>query len=156
MRLTIVLARLSLALLLSSCSVSGVIKGEAVFASPSITPVLMPSTVSPTRIPNLASSTPAHYSDKSTQEPTQSATSLEPKPSATPWPFRLCSPLATLPFELISKAISDPYHPPPEGGDARHHGIDLVYSRLLNQKETILGNTSFTASTKPDPTDWHP
>lgn len=45
--------------------------------------------------------------------------------TATP-PVNICSPLAQVPIEDLSQAISNPYHPPPLGSDDPHEGIDLA------------------------------
>jgi murein DD-endopeptidase MepM/ murein hydrolase activator NlpD len=57
----------------------------------------------------------------------------------TPEPTRkLCSPLAEQTLQEIQDIVTDPYDPPNDGSDARHHGTDFAYYRRKDRK-TIEG-----------------
>lgn len=47
----------------------------------------------------------------------------------TPKPPRICSPLSSTPVDELQNIVSDGYHPPPEGQDGRHQGVDFAYYR---------------------------
>lgn len=66
--------------------------------------------------------------------------SLTSTSSATPKPtFVMCSPLKDIQLGLLHRLISDGYHPPPMGSDARHQGVDFANFAFLTKKTTFLG-----------------
>ena len=44
-------------------------------------------------------------------------------------PTTICSPLGEHDLSILENIVSDPYAPPPDGGDERHHGVDFAYYR---------------------------
>jgi murein DD-endopeptidase MepM/ murein hydrolase activator NlpD len=78
-------------------------------------PSLTPSPAAQTYTPQPAS-----------PEPTQ-APSPTPGPTPTADVLRLCSPLQGVPLNELEEAVSSPFHPPPKGSDAPHHGVDLAH-----------------------------
>jgi len=80
---------------------------------------------------------PARPADRPpTQTPEATATTA---PQATETPLKataapeiaaiqqLCSPLEYVELLDLPRVVSDGYHPPPMGSDARHQGVDLAY-----------------------------
>lgn len=129
-RLTITLLVLGIA----SCTASPAQENSS---SPTPTRELM-ALAHPTATPWIPSATPSPVNSArptTAFPPTITLTST----AAYHFPFRLCSPLAGWPLEMIPRIISDPYHPPPMGSDERHQGIDLAYSTLVTGQSSILG-----------------
>lgn len=62
-------------------------------------------------------------------------TTILATPPATPLPEvdQLCSPLAYVDLRDLPRMVSDGYHPPPKGSDARHQGVDLAYYHWKGQ-----------------------
>jgi murein DD-endopeptidase MepM/ murein hydrolase activator NlpD len=50
-------------------------------------------------------------------------------PTATKFPFVMCSPLGDETIPSLWEIITNPYDPPPVGSDAHHHGVDFAYYR---------------------------
>jgi murein DD-endopeptidase MepM/ murein hydrolase activator NlpD len=50
----------------------------------------------------------------------------------------MCSPLAGHPLDLLPDIVSDPYHPPPNGREGRHMGVDFSYYQWQDHN-TIAG-----------------
>lgn len=46
---------------------------------------------------------------------------------------QVCSPLASVPFEVLSSVVSDAYDPPLMGKDDRHQGTDFAYYRRFDR-----------------------
>jgi murein DD-endopeptidase MepM/ murein hydrolase activator NlpD len=55
-------------------------------------------------------------------------------------PFKICSPLAEQTLADLPLITSDPYHPPPAGDEARHHGVDFAYYNR-DGRASILGES---------------
>jgi len=79
----------------------------------------------PTRTRQAVSPTPVPLTTSLEVSPTPS-----PLPSATHAPgFQFCSPLEWETIPELWEIVSDPYNPPPEGRDERHHGVDFSHYR---------------------------
>ncbi len=68
--------------------------------------------------------------------PTLTTTPLPTKDlkTATPLPeIEICSPLASTTLEALTEIISDGFHPPPQGQDGRHQGVDFAYYRKFGR-----------------------
>jgi hypothetical protein len=63
---------------------------------------------------------------------------LQPQLDTTVPPLEPCSPLSEHPLAELPEIVSDPYHPPPMGSDARHQGVDFSYYRR-GERTSILG-----------------
>jgi murein DD-endopeptidase MepM/ murein hydrolase activator NlpD len=66
---------------------------------------------------------------------TPGPTTIPHEPSNTPLPMvdHLCSPLEFVDVKDLPRIISDGYHPPPKGSDARHQGVDFAYYHWKGQ-----------------------
>ncbi len=61
--------------------------------------------------------------------------------TATPLPeIEICSPLASTTLEALTEIVSDGFHPPPQGQDGRHQGVDFAYYRKFG-RASIAGET---------------
>ena len=140
-----------LALLMIGCqglAVGGVgaAHGGVTLASPTSTIATLlaqprePATPSPKpRRTPIPSSTTTPAAPTTTPQPSATLTSM-PSPSATNTPIAIaCSPLVNYPLERLPKIVSDPYHPPPPGSDARHEGVDFAFNRLAGISVPIEG-----------------
>ncbi len=90
-----------------------------------------PPTMEPTRL--------ADRPPTQTPEPTRTITrqaTNEPLPSTVTPEIaaiqKLCSPLEYVDLLDTPRVVSDGYHPPPMGSDARHQGVDLAYYHWKN------------------------
>ncbi|OGO34381.1 MAG: hypothetical protein A2Z16_05265 [Chloroflexi bacterium RBG_16_54_18] len=82
------------------------------------------------------------------ESPTPTYTTVQPTPIASqsriqievPIPeFKVCSPIAGVELNYLTKIISDPYRPPPPGSDDRHEGVDFSYYNLAGRRTFIAG-----------------
>lgn len=67
-------------------------------------------------------------------EPAVPTATLSPPTQA----FELCSPLPLHPLAELPDIISDPYNPPPQGREERHHGVDFGYYHY-QERDSMLG-----------------
>ncbi len=71
--------------------------------------------------------------------PTLTATPLPIRPTLTPTPeIKICSPLLSTNRAELIEIVSDGFHPPPQGQDGRHQGVDFAYYRKFG-RSTIAG-----------------
>lgn len=95
-----------------------------VFATPSVTVPTLPLTeVETTRETLSATSSPMPSETLASSE-----TPALPTPTATLKPeiADLCSPMADIPLADLVAAVSNPYHPPRQGSDDPHYGVDFA------------------------------
>lgn len=115
-------------ILLSACAVSD----DPIIVT--MTDVLVPLTSTMTPLPPTDAPLPTK-----TFHSTSTVAAPTPMDTATPKPvFQLCSPLAEQSLKELSEIVSDPYNPPRDGSDERHHGTDISYYRRKD-RNTIAG-----------------
>lgn len=119
----------TLLLFLQGCAPNPGASLPAVMAESTATPALMTPT------PALAHATPLPL-----PSPKLLASMLPPEPTLPLAIPSICSPLASVPIDELESVISAPYHPPPAGQEARHHGVDFAYYRR-GDRLTIEGET---------------
>ncbi|MBN2550821.1 MAG: M23 family metallopeptidase [Anaerolineales bacterium] len=118
---------------------------EIASSTPATTPALMAilhrtAASEPTR-PSATTVPTDNPPPTSTPSPDPTATISPSPPPSEITPFSLCTPVATIPLDLLTRYISDPYRPPPPGSDERHEGVDFSYYHMPGVVGSIEGVT---------------
>jgi len=125
--------KMLLVIALAGCTQIGTIQGEhhaskeidsAVISKPDMNLVINPEM----NISEESESESAHRYNAATLEPVVS--SVE---NITGTTSQVCSPLASVPLDVLPSVVSDPYNPPLMGKDDRHQGADFAYYRRFDR-----------------------
>lgn len=92
-----------------------------------------------------------------TYTPFQSFSTTPKESTATPYSFRICSPLADHSWLDLQEIVTNPFNPPPPGKDIGHHGVDFAYYRRGNRlsiqgvlvESVFLGNVAMVVKNRP-------
>jgi murein DD-endopeptidase MepM/ murein hydrolase activator NlpD len=94
-----------------------------------------PEAKTPKPYPTRTQTSPASATSRSDPLFTSIPPTIQPASTAAPIPVvdHLCSPLEYVDLKDLPRMISDGYHPPPKGSDARHQGVDFAYYHWKGQ-----------------------